>query len=76
MPRSSAQSDFVIQSESEVFSEPALPPQADPVALPKATWNTHLASERATKLVYWFVGVTLFMLLVLTVVGPHIPSGE
>lgn len=76
MPRSSAQSDFVIQSESEVFSEPALPPQADAVALPKATWHTHLASERATKLVYVLVGLTLLMLMLLTVIGPHIPSGE
>ncbi len=77
MPRSSAQSDFVIQSESEVFAEPVrLPPEADPVTLPTATWRTHLASARATSLVYWFVGLTLFLLLVLTVVGPHIPSGE
>jgi hypothetical protein len=77
MPRSSAQSDFVIQSENEVFSEPVqLPAEADPVVLPAATWRTNLASARATKLVYWFVGFTLLMLLVLTLVGPHIPSGE
>ena len=60
-----------------MFSEPVqLPAEADPVALPKATWHTNLASARATTIVYWFVGVTLFLLLVLTVVGPHIPSGE
>ncbi len=53
-----------------------LPPQADLVSLPKATWRTHLASARATKIVYWFVFLTLAMLLVLTLVGPHIPSGE
>ncbi len=77
MPRSSAQSDFVIQSENEVFSEPVqLPPEADPVMLPQATWRTNLASTRATTVVYWFVGLTLFLLLVLTIVGPHIPSGE
>ena len=76
MPRSSAQSDFVIQSEHEVFSEPALPPQADSVSLPKASWHTNLASARATTLVYWFVGLTLLTLVLLTVIGPHIPSGE
>jgi hypothetical protein len=77
MPRSSAQSDFVIQADGEVFDQPVqLPPEADPVALPKAIWRTPLASTRATKLVYWFVFLTLGMLLVLTVVGPHIPSGE
>jgi len=76
MARSSGQSDFVIQPDTEVFSEPVLPPEADPVSLPKATWRTHLASARATKLVYWFVFLTLGLLLVLTIVGPHIPSGE
>lgn len=76
MPRSSAQSDFVIQSEHEVFSEPALPPEAGAVSLPKATWHTNLASSRATTLVYWFVGLTLLSLMLLTVIGPHIPSGE
>ena len=76
MPRSSAQSDFVIQSENEVFSEPVhLPPEADPVTLPMATWRTNLASTRATTVVYWFVAFALFALVVLTVVGPHIPSG-
>ncbi len=77
MPRSSAQSDFVIQSENEVFSEPVqLPPEANPVMLPMATWRTNLASTRATTLVYWLVGLSLLLLVVLTVVGPHIPSGE
>jgi hypothetical protein len=77
MPRSSAQSDFVIQSESEVFAEPVrMPAEADPVTLPKAIWQTDLASARATKIVYWFVGLTLLALLLLTVIGPHIPSGE
>lgn len=77
MPRSSAQSDFVIRADDEVFDQPVqLPREADPVALPKATWVTNLASARATKLVYLFVAFTLLLLLVLTVVGPHIPSGE
>jgi len=73
MPRSAAQSDFVVHRHRE----PApLPAEADPVALPTALWRTPLASERATRLVYWFVGVTLFLLMAVTVVGPHIPSGE
>jgi hypothetical protein len=77
MPRSSAQSDFVIRAEDEVFDQPVhLPSGANPVALPKAVWVTNLASARATNFVMWFVFVTLALLLVLTVVGPHIPSGE
>jgi len=75
MPRSSAQSDFVIRAEPEVF-DVELPRQADPVSLPRAIWVTHLASARATKIVMWFVGITLALLVVLTLVGPHIPSGE
>lgn len=59
-----------------MFSEPALPPEADPVALPKATWQSNLASARATTFIYWFVGLSLLLLLIMTVVGPHIPSGE
>jgi hypothetical protein len=77
MARSSAQSDFVIRSEGEVFDQPVqLPPEADPVSLPKAQWISNLASARATKLVYWFVFLTLTILLLLTIVGPHIPAGE
>lgn len=78
MPRSSAQSDFVIRADDEVFDQPEPPAREAPSgsALPKALWVTNLASERATKLVYLFVAFTLLLLLVLTVVGPHIPSGE
>ena len=75
MPRSSAQSDFVIRAEPEVF-DIELPKHADPVSLPRAVWVTHLASARSTKVVMWFVAITLALLVVLTLVGPHIPSGE
>ena len=75
MPRSSAQSDFVIQAAPEVF-EVELPPETNAVSLPKATWRTNMASARATKWVLAFVFLTLLLLLVLTVVGPHIPGGE
>ena len=73
MPRSSAQSDFVIAAPPQ---EVELPEPAKVASLPRAIWRTHLASKRATFWVYAFVGLTLFLLLVLTLVGPHIPGGE
>jgi len=78
MPRSSAQSDFVFTAAppQDEDNEVALPETAKVVGLPKAIWKTRFASKRATFWVYLFVGVTLFLLLVLTLVGPHIPSGE
>ena len=79
MPRSSAQSDFVIdraRPKTLRRFDIELPKQADPVSLPHAIWVTHDASARATKIVMWFTGITLALLLILTLVGPHIPSGE
>ena len=76
MPRSSAQSDFVFTAAPPVDEEVELPETAKVVGLPKAIWKTRFASKRATVWVYTFVALTLFALLVLTLVGPHIPSGE
>jgi len=60
MPRSPAQSDFVVKSEP--VSEEAL-----------------AAAEAGAFATRWVMRVTffvLFVLIVLTIVGPHIPSGE
>jgi hypothetical protein len=77
MARSSAQSDFVFTpGETMEPAEIELPTTTDPVSLPKAKVRTRFASERATHII---MGITFFMLLVLvilTVVGPHVPSGE
>jgi hypothetical protein len=88
MPRSSAQSDFVFTSgETDGAAADAaemaiaveleqLPPAAQPVALPKATLRTRFASARATKWVMGFTFFVLAILVIMTIVGPHIPSGE
>jgi hypothetical protein len=77
MPRSAAQSDFIVERPVEV---PVLTgPIGEGTAmveLPRATVRTTEASERATR---WVMGVTFFMLAILTIlcmVGPHIPAGE
>lgn len=48
----------------------------DPVELPRATVRTAFASERATRLVMAFTFIVLAALALLTVIGPHVPSGE
>jgi len=77
MPRSSAQSDFVITPA--VFDPPeevALPSEAEPIQLPRAVLRSDEASAVATKWVMMFVWIVLAALAVLTIVGPHIPGGE
>ena len=53
-----------------------MPKVAEPVMLPKASLWSNLASARATKWVLGFVAFVLLALLLLTLIGPHIPSGE
>jgi hypothetical protein len=68
MPRSSAQSDFVIQAEPEVFDQPA--------ALPRAVLRSDEATARATRWTMTYVWFVLALLAVLATVGPHLPGGE
>jgi hypothetical protein len=75
MGRSTGQSDFVFETPSEP-ADVELPKVADPITLPKASRWEHLASATATRWVLGFVFLALVMLVVLTLVGPHIPSGE
>ncbi|HEU0032675.1 MAG TPA: hypothetical protein VFQ53_18715 [Kofleriaceae bacterium] len=77
MPRSSAQSDFVVKPR-EPEPEPVveLPEGADAVQLPRAVLKSTEASARATRLVMTITFVVLAALVILTLVGPHIPSGE
>jgi hypothetical protein len=77
MPRSSAQSDFVVgPAPVELDASEPLPDGADGAALPVAVVRTSRASERTTR---WVMRLTWFMLAVLALIcaiGPHIPSGE
>ena len=75
MARSPFQSDFVVQKE-EPPRPVELPEQAGPVTLPRATLESPEASARATRWVMILTFVVLAALVVLTVVGPHIPTGE
>lgn len=76
MPRSSAQSDFVIRAEPEVLDDPELPQEAGAVGLPRARLRSNEASGFATRWVMTLTWVVLAALAILCVVGPHIPSGE
>ena len=62
MPRSSMQSDFVVDRE--------------PAELPRAVVRTTEASARATKIVMTFTWIMLAVLALICAIGPHIPSGE
>ena len=73
MPRSPAQSDFVIASEPVMVT---LPPVARVVELPRMAIRTNFAGELSTRWVMRFAILALAILAILCVVGPHIPSGE
>ncbi len=60
MPRSVGQSDFDVQT--------------DP--LPHARLESGEATARTTKWVMTFVWISLALLFLLMLIGPHIPSGE
>jgi len=75
MPRSAAQSDFaVVRAPDPVVIE--LPELAAAVTLPRAQVHTTEAGAFATR---WVMRATLLLLLALVIlcmIGPHIPSGE
>jgi hypothetical protein len=75
MPRSEAQSDFaVVRPPAPVVIE--LPEIAGAVSLPRAQVRTTEAGAFATR---WVMRATLLLLLaliVLCMIGPHIPAGE
>ncbi|HEV7558839.1 MAG TPA: hypothetical protein VGO00_25380 [Kofleriaceae bacterium] len=73
MPRSPAQSDFVIASEPVDI---ALPDAARAVELPRMVVRTNEAGEFATRWVMRFTFLVLAILAILCIVGPHIPAGE
>jgi hypothetical protein len=79
MPRSAAQSDFVVQAPPRLEDLPEPGPigvGTAPVELPRALVRTPFASARATRLVMTFTFVVLSVLALLTLIGPHIPAGE
>ncbi len=74
MARSPFQSDFVVHRDEPPPSI-ALPEGADPVRLPTATLRSPEASARATRIVMTLTFIVLAALVVLCMVGPHIPGG-
>jgi hypothetical protein len=79
MPRSSAQSDFVVQARPAEEDPPLEGPIGEataPVELPRAAIRTRFASAGATRFVMTFTFIVLGVLVLLTLIGPHIPSGE
>jgi hypothetical protein len=75
MARSPFQSDFVVHKD-EPPPPVVLPEGAQAVSLPVATLRSSEASARATRFVYIVMFIVLAALVVLCVVGPHIPAGE
>ena len=53
-----------------------LPGIAKPVELPRAVLQSNEASALATKIVMTVTWLALGILVLLTLVGPHLPSGE
>ncbi len=85
MPRSPLQSDFVIQEPEP--EAPELDPDGPPIGeatavvemprrIPFAVWRTNQASSRATKIVMTATWIALAILLLMCLIGPHIPAGE
>lgn len=73
---SPSQSDFTVTREPPVEVVVELPEGAKVIHLPKAELRTNEASASSVKWVYILTAIVLFALLVITAVGPHIPSGE
>ena len=65
-----------VPGETEEPAEIELPRVAQPVTLPKATLRNRFASARATKWVMAFTFAILAILVLMTLIGPHIPAGE
>lgn len=76
MPRSSAQSDFAVVRAPDPAAVVELPPAAGPISLPRAQLRSTEASAFASRWIMRVTLVMLFVLFVLCMVGPHIPSGE
>jgi hypothetical protein len=76
MPRSSAQSDFSVDRLPDPAAVVELPPVAGPVSLPRAELRSTEASAVATRWVMRATLLLLLALLILCLVGPHIPAGE
>jgi hypothetical protein len=77
MPRSAAQSDFVVVSQPREVEVPAGPigEATGPVELPRAVLRSPEASARATRVVMTFTFIVLGALALLTLIGPHVPAG-
>lgn len=77
MPRSAAQSDFVVETTvPDVLPEDPIGDTTSPVELPRAAVKSNQASAAATRFVMILALIVLGALMLLTVIGPHVPSGE
>ena len=78
MPRSAAQCDFDVTSppDDAPAIEGPIAPGTEVVELPRAAVRTTQASARATRIVMGFTWFVLAVLALLTLIGPHVPSGE
>jgi hypothetical protein len=75
MPRSQAQSDFVI-TQPPIEEPVELPEGAKAILLPIAKRPSNEASARMTRIVLAITMIMLALGTILVAVGPHIPSGE
>jgi hypothetical protein len=76
MPRSAAQSDFVVHRPPPPATDGAPEEAGEQEPLPRAELRSHEASAGATRWVMTLTFVVLAALVILCVVGPHIPAGE
>ena len=75
MPRPPGQSDFVFEQPVEIV-DVELPEEARVVQLPRATAISKFASAGATKWMLILTAAMLIALVLLLMIGPHIPAGE
>jgi hypothetical protein len=64
------------EEEEEVLPAGPIGEGTSPVELPRALLRSRFASDRATRLVMTFTFVVLAVLVLLTLIGPHVPAGE
>ncbi|MBA3503284.1 MAG: hypothetical protein H0T65_23185 [Deltaproteobacteria bacterium] len=76
MPRSALQSDFSVNREPVAVEVPEGMSPEEAEELPRAFLRSNEATARTTKIVMTFTFVMLAILILICMIGPHIPSGE
>jgi hypothetical protein len=70
------QSDFSVTREPIAVEVPEGMSPEEAAELPRAFLRSKEATARSTKIVMTFTFVMLAVLLLLCIIGPHIPAGE